>query len=319
MQNHSTLMDRCRSPLEESLPKFHLLHPLRVTDKREESRPEWRGKWTWVGVSCATRGADHKTIIFSTPLQPTAPTLPATHQGTGEDELFAEKKQEGVVREPGDTGSGFGVSGTGCTITQHFQTPTPAQHHHLVHPQPVMHGSPLSLHPPLVPVSSVLPPQAPTRPPPDPSSLSPHHCRIVHPVPLTPKVEPLSPGSLTAPSCFFSTNNSSSPVPWWLAGSVSAVGCSGAEKDSSMVGTSRGTGSPTHVHLPLHSGRLSSNLSNFTSLCSARRGASPLSTASVARSPRQRVWTAHAYRWSHIITLAANGRILRAHPQTETK
>ena len=118
----------------------------------------------------------------------------------------------------------------GDPITQHFQTPSPAQHHHLVHPQPVMHDSPLSLPPPLVPVSSVLPPQAPTRPPPDPSSLSPHHCWNVHPVPLTPKPEPLSPGFLTAPSCFFSANNSSPSVPWWPAGSVGAVGCSGAEK-----------------------------------------------------------------------------------------
>ena len=108
----------------------------------------------------------------------------------------------------------------GDPITQHFQTPTPAQHHHLVHPQPVMHGNPLSLPPALVPFSSVLPPQAPTRPPTDPSSLSPHHCRIVHPVPLAPKPEPVSPGSLMTPSCFFSANNSPSPVPWWLAGSL---------------------------------------------------------------------------------------------------
>ena len=57
-------------------------------------------------------------LSFSAPLQPTAPTLPASHQGTGEDELFVEKKQEGAVREPGDNGSTFGVSGTGCTIRQ---------------------------------------------------------------------------------------------------------------------------------------------------------------------------------------------------------
>ena len=117
----------------------------------------------------------------------------------------------------------------GDPITRHFQTPAPAQHHHLVHPQPVMYGSPLSLPPPLVPVSSVLPPQAPTRPPPDPS-LSPHHPLIVHPVPLAPKPEPVSPCSLTAPSCLFSANSSPSPVPWWPAGSVGAVGCSGGEK-----------------------------------------------------------------------------------------
>ena len=67
-------------------------------------------------ASCATGGADHGAIIFSPPLHPTAPTRSAGHQGTGDGELLAEKRQEGAVSEQGETGSGFGASGTGCTI-----------------------------------------------------------------------------------------------------------------------------------------------------------------------------------------------------------